>query len=153
MILTNINNNHFHLVYYNSTNLDLNFKYNKTLINNKSLNSEEINNNNNLSNTSSINDGTNENTENYIYQNFKLKDLSRSNLNEILEYYNDKDKYGYSYSDIYYYIYTLNKNNKLKGEYSENFLKLYKDSPNLRKFKKKNINEELRILILVLKII
>ena len=135
MILTNVNDNHFHLAYYNNTILDMNFYYNNTLINNNNNNIEETNSKKSI--LSDVNDNICDNDDKYKSRKFNLKDLSKCNLEEILEYYKDKNKYGYSYSDIYYYKYTLNKNNNVKGEYTENFLKKYKNKSDLRNEKKK----------------
>ena len=68
---------------------------------------------------------------------FNLRDFSKMELADILEYYNSKENNSAdNLSDILYYIYHYEKSNKTRGKYSENFIQKYKDSKNLRNTKK-----------------
>ena len=68
---------------------------------------------------------------------FQLKDLSKIDLKEILNYYkneenNDDDT---DLTDIYYLNY-YNKNNKEKGAFSDNFLEKHKNHKNIQNMQK-----------------
>ena len=60
---------------------------------------------------------------------YELKDLSNLNLNDIMQYYKNEDNSEdeTDLADIYYYLFYYNKNNKIKGQYSEDFLEKHKD--------------------------
>lgn len=72
-----------------------------------------------------------------------MKDLSSLNLNDIIQYYKNADitEDETVLSDIYYYLFYYNKINKVKGQYSENFLEKHKDHKNLR-LCKNNLNKK-----------
>ena len=110
LLITNYNNNHFKIGFYNNTTIDYNYNL---------INENQENNNNNNVNKFDISNKNMENEDMLLFNDkYELKDLS--NINEILNYYNktENNEDISETSDIYYYIYFCNKNNKEKGSYS-----------------------------------
>ena len=128
MILSNINNIHFRIWYYNNNNLEIdnNFKINPNEI-------CPINKENNENNNANSNQDTKENNsilDNHEFNKLinELNTFNKKNFKEILEFYknNEKDDIIGLY-DIYLYIKTFNENNNEKGEYSNKFINKYKN--------------------------
>ena len=134
LILTNSDNIHFRIAYYNtsmSNHLDMQFNI-------PDIKKEEYNNfvKDNEINLEQINE---------ILKN--LTNLKNNKLEDILniyKYHNNKD---IGLDDIYYYLYYYNINNKIKGKYPKIFLDNIKDK-NI-KSKKLLLDDDLRLVKLI----
>ena len=120
LILSNINNLHFRLLYYNpNENLDLNFIIPTQTTENNNILDEEIKkeNNNKIENC-------NKNISNLEIIKI-LNGLNNLDLENIIAIYSD-DNNKLDYSDIYIYKYYQQKSINGYGKYSDKFKRLYK---------------------------
>ena len=117
LILTNINDNHYNLTYYNNN------QQNKNSI---------------ITDNKDINTLVKLNPDHIKYEFKKLENL---HLKEILSFYDDEDDNSKNnLSDIYYYLYHYFKSGKTASKFSDKFKIKYKNSKNFKK--KKNLKSQ-----------
>ena len=120
LILSNINNLHFRLLYYNpNENLDLNFIIPTQTTENNNILDEEIKKENNIKI-----ENCNKNISNLEIIKI-LNGLKNLDLENIIAIYSD-DNNKLDYSDIYIYKYYKQKSINGYGKYSDKFKRLYK---------------------------
>ena len=113
LILTYINNIHFHLVYYkNEGELDKNIKLNikSNLVERDIRNKQKDKYNDEISSDQPLTDIIND-----------LNNLKTLELKDIINLYDNGSNKEMGIGDIYLYLYYLKLNNNAKGKYSQKF--------------------------------